>query len=826
MIPEYPFKEIEKKWQDRWESSNLYKTDFNRIDNKLYCLVMFLYPSGDRLHIGHWYNYGPTDTWARFKRMQGYHVFEPMGYDAFGLPAENYAIKHGIHPAESTDQNINNIREQLKVMGAMYDWTCEIDTSKPEYYKWTQWLFLQLYKNNLAYRKKAAVNWCPSCQTVLANEQVIEGLCERCESEVYQKDLEQWFFKTTDYAERLLEGLEKINWPEKTIAMQKNWIGKSTGATIDFKVEGGEDIISVFTTRPDTVYGVTYMVLAPEHPLVEQLTTPEHQNEIQEYIKKTRREREIDRLSTEREKTGVFTGSYCVNPLNQERVPVWIADYVLVTYGTGAVMAVPAHDERDFEFAQKYRLNIRKVIQKPDTSIDEPLTEAYINEGIMVNSGPFNGLNSKNGIEKIIEWLETANLGKRTINYKLRDWLISRQRYWGAPIPIVYCKECGQVAVAEKDLPVKLPKEVDFSASGKSPIATNEKFVNTTCPKCGGPATREVDTMDTFVCSSWYYLRFPNSDLNDKPFDKNKINNWLPVDQYVGGAEHAVMHLLYARFITKVLHDIGYIDFDEPFVNLIHQGTITNAGAKMSKSKGNVVNPDTFIEQYGSDTFRMYTMFMGSYEDGGDWSDDGIKGIDRFINRVWRLVQLVKESEPQGDEGEKFKKVNRQMHYAIKHATESLNRFHFNTAISRIMELVNETYLYVQDIAPKEQNRELLTEIIPTIVRLIAPFSPHMGEELWEILGHKESVFGGLVKASDTGSWPEFDEERLKLETVTYGIQINKKIRGEITVQVDASKEEIIAEALKQERVQKYVKGKRIVKQMVIPGKLVVFALQ
>ncbi|MDZ7316743.1 MAG: leucine--tRNA ligase [candidate division KSB1 bacterium] len=814
MIPAYDPRKIEAKWQKIWEDTRLYKTDLNKTENKLYVLVMFIYPSGDKLHIGHWYNYGPTDTWARFKRMQGYNVFEPIGYDAFGLPAENYAIKAGIHPAVSTANNIKVIRQQLKAIGAMYDWDCEIDTSQPEYYKWTQWFFLQLYKKGLAYRKKAAVNWCPNCGTVLANEQVIAGKCERCESEVIQKDLEQWFFKITDYAERLLEGHNRIQWPEKTITMQKNWIGKSTGATIKFPIENSDEVIEVFTTRPDTLFGVTYMVLAPEHPLVEKLTTPECKPAVDEYILQTRKTREIERLSTEREKTGVFIGAYCKNPVNGERVPIWIADYVLLTYGTGAVMAVPAHDERDFQFARKYHLPIRKVILKPGTNEADVLDDAYTEPGIMINSGQFTGLPSEEGKQKIVEFLKEKNLADFRVAYKLRDWLISRQRYWGAPIPIIYCEKCGEKPVPEDQLPVKLPENVVFTGKGTSPIATAEDFVNTQCPYCGGKAKREVDTMDTFVCSSWYYLRYPNPHLQDRAFDPELVNKWLPVDQYVGGAEHAVMHLLYARFFTKVLYDLGLVNFDEPFTRLVHQGTITNNGAKMSKSRGNVVNPDKFVQQYGSDTFRMYMMFMGSYEEGGDWSDEGIGGIHRFLNRVWRLVHTIIQNRPQGSEEKEYSKLLRRQHYTIKHCTQSLENFHFNTAISRIMELVNEMYLYIQNVPAKEQNVKLYEETLPTLLRLIAPFSPHMAEELWEAAGKPYSIFNE--------KWPAFDEELLKSQVVNYGIQVDGKIRGQIEIDADAGDQEVISSA--KEIVKKYLEGKEIKKAMVIGKKLVVFA--
>lgn len=816
MIPEYHPQEIEKKWQKIWEETKLYKTDISQTDSKLYCLVMFIYPSGDKLHIGHWYNYGPTDTWARFKRMQGYNVFEPIGYDAFGLPAENYAIKAGVHPAISTANNIRVIREQLKAIGAMYDWDAEIDTSRPEYYKWTQWLFLKLYKNGLAYRKKAAVNWCPSCSTVLANEQVIDGRCERCDNQVIMRDLEQWFFKITDYAERLLEGHARIQWPEKTIAMQKNWIGKSTGAIIRFKIEGREEFIDVFTTRPDTLYGVTYMVLAPEHPLVEQLTTSSCRDAVSDYIQETRKIKEIERLSTEREKTGVFIGSYCTNPANHERVPIWIADYVLYTYGTGAVMAVPAHDERDFQFAKKYNLPIRQVIKQKGENSQFELSEAYTEPGIMVNSADFDGMESTAAKSAIVERLKQQNLGEFKTNYKLRDWLISRQRYWGAPIPIIYCPQCGEVPVPEEQLPVLLPENVEFSGKGTSPIATNLEFVHVDCPKCGREAHREVDTMDTFVCSSWYFLRYPNPHLSDKAFDSEIVNKWLPVDQYVGGAEHAVMHLLYARFFTKVLYDLGLIDFDEPFTRLVHQGTITNNGAKMSKSRGNVVNPDSFVQKYGSDTFRMYMMFMGSYEEGGNWSDEGITGMHRFVSRLWRLLHTLVEEVPMGDESNEYLKILRQQHYAVKYCTASLENFHFNTAISRIMELVNEIYLYLQNVSPNDRNKRLLTETIPVLLRLSAPFCPHMAEELWSVIGKPYSIFNE--------PWPEFDESFLNLDTINLGIQINGKIRGQIQIAADADDQTIVAEAKVQ--VAKYLSGKQILKSIVIPKKLVVFAIK
>ncbi len=813
MIAEYDFKQIEQKWQKIWEETKLYKVDLTKAEKKLYCLVMFIYPSGDKLHIGHWYNYGPTDTWARFKRMQGYNVFEPMGYDAFGLPAENYAIKVGVHPAESTRKNIEYIRKQLKAIGAMYDWDAEINTSLPEYYKWTQWFFLLLYKNKLAYRKKGAVNWCPQCQTVLANEQVIEGRCERCESEVTSRDLEQWYFKITDYAERLLEGHQRIDWPQKTITMQKNWIGKSIGASIKFRVADRDEAIEVFTTRPDTVFGVTYMVLAPEHPLVAKLTVDEKRAEVEEYIANSRKKKEIDRLSTEREKTGVFIGSYCINPLNNERVPIWIADYVLVTYGTGAVMAVPAHDQRDFEFARKYQLPIREVISKTGVPQSKDLEQAYEEPGIMINSAQFNGMASQKGIDAVIDYLKQIGYGSKKVNYKLRDWLISRQRYWGAPIPIIHCEKCGEVPVPEQDLPVLLPEKVEFSGKGESPLSTAPEFVNTQCPQCGAAAKREIDTMDTFVCSSWYFLRFLNPHLSDRAFDRDLADKWLPVDQYVGGAEHAVMHLLYARFFAKVLYDLGLISFDEPFSRLIHQGVITNKGAKMSKSRGNVVNPDRFVEKYGSDTFRMYMMFMGSYDEGGDWSDEGIVGINRFIKRVWRLIQHYQENSPKGTENVRINEVIRQKHYATKHVTQDLQRFHFNTAISRIMELVNTIYLYIQEVPQDKQNKAGLSEVLVTLLQLMAPFAPHLAEELWHQLGQGYSIFNA--------TWPTWDETLLASDMIVMAVQVNGKIRSQITISISATDDEIMQAALSDQKVKHHLGAKKIVKSFIVPKKLI-----
>jgi len=807
----YPFAEVEEKWQRRWRETGLYRTDMSKTDKKLYCLVMFLYPSAEKLHIGHWYNYGPTDTWARFKRMQGFNVFEPMGYDAFGLPAENYAIKKGVHPAISTAENIRFIRKQLERFGAMYDWDKEIDTSSPRYYKWTQWFFLKLYEHGLAYRAKAPVNWCPDCMTVLANEQVVEGRCERCAAQVTRRDLEQWFFRITKYAERLLEGHAKLQWPEKTIIMQRNWIGRSEGAQIRFSIKNHDAAVEVFTTRPDTLFGATYMVLAPEHPLVATITTPEQRSLVEGYVEWCRQKSEIERTSTEREKTGVFTGAFATNPINGRDIPIWIADYVLASYGTGAVMAVPAHDQRDYEFATKFGLPIVQVISPTEGEV--PADRAYEGPGVLINSGAFSGMDWQEGGRAIVEALKARGLADFKVSYKLRDWLISRQRYWGAPIPIIYCDVCGIVPVPEKDLPVLLPKDVKFTGKGQSPLASVPEFVNTTCPKCGGPARREVDTMDTFVCSSWYFLRFPNPHVDDRPFDRELVDKWLPVDQYVGGAEHAVMHLLYARFFTMALKDMGLINFDEPFLRLVHQGVITNRGAKMSKSRGNVVNPEPYLDLYGSDAFRMFMMFMGDYMEGGDWSDEGIAGVSRFLNRVWRLVQRFRENEPQGTETQRSGELLHLRHRTVKAVTEDLERFHFHTAIARLMEFVSALHDYIDAVPPEEQNQTVLSEAMRTLVQCLAPFAPHLGEELWEQIGGTYSVF-------DSG-WPTYDEQLASRETITVVFQVNGKLRSSASVQRGLSEEALKDLALQDERVRKFVADKNIRKVIVVPDKLV-----
>ncbi|MCE1190506.1 MAG: leucine--tRNA ligase [Ignavibacteria bacterium] len=814
----YPHQEIEAKWQKFWEDNKVFKTDMSNPDKKLYSLVMFIYPSGAKLHCGHWYNYGPADTYARFKRLQGHNVFAPMGYDAFGLPAENYAVKTGIHPYDSTMKNIEDIRAQLKRIGCMYDWDAELMTCVPEYYRWNQWLFLKLYEKGLAYRKNAPVNWCTGCQTVLANEQVLgDGNCERCGNIVVQKNLTQWFFKITSYAEELLAGLDTIKWPEKTKLMQRNWIGKSTGAEVQFTVEGSDEVITVFTTRPDTLFGVTYMTLAPEHPLVDKLADPARAEEIARYRDSIKALTEIERTSTTKEKTGVAIGAYAINPVNNERVPIMISDYVLLTYGTGCVMAVPAHDERDFEFAQKFNLPIRKVIVEPGTDADSELTAAYTEVGTMVNSGEFNGLQSDEFKEVIINWLSERSVGQKKINYRLRDWLISRQRYWGTPIPIVHCPTCGEVPVPIESLPVELPYNVEFKPTGESPLASCHEFINTSCPKCGGEAKRDPDTMDTFVDSSWYYFRYLNPKINDAMFDVERGNNWAPVDMYIGGAEHATMHLLYARFIHKFLRDIGMAKCDEPFQTLVHQGTITNQGAKMSKSKGNVVNPDEFIVNYGSDVFRMYLMFMGPYEMGGDWSDKGITGTDRFLLRSYELIQKYPGIIKSVTIPEKFalenltdaeKTLYRKVNQTFDKYNGDIDNIRFNTAIAALMELLNEMGRSLAAC-----NADLQAYVLERYICMLAPLAPHFAEECWEIIGKEKSLFAEPV-------WFTADPVALVEDSVNIAVQVNGKLRGTILAAKDADLETVKAQALAQESVRKHIEGKDLFKEIFVKNKI------
>jgi leucyl-tRNA synthetase len=813
MMAKYNPREIEKKWQQRWAEDRLYEVTEDSARPKWYALTMFPYTSGD-LHIGHWYAMAPSDVHARFKRMQGYNVLHPMGFDAFGLPAENAAIKRGIHPFTWTMQNIDNMRRQLKSMGAIYDWSREVITCLPEYYKWTQWFFLKLYENGLAYRGKAPVNWCPRCQTVLANEQVVEGFCERCGAAVIRRDLEQWFFRITKYADELMEH-NGIDWPERIKIMQRNWVGKSAGTEISFALDHPrvkEKEIRVFTTRPDTTFGVTFMALAPEHPLVAKLTSAEKKAKVEAYIDKSRRQSEIERLSTEREKDGVFIGAYVKNRLNGERVPIWIADYVLLSYGTGAVMAVPAHDERDFAFAQRYNLPIRVVVAPPEWRGEE-LEQAYIEPGTMVNSGQFDGLPSKQGMEAISDFLEKKGWGKRTITYKLRDWLISRQRYWGAPIPMIYCDKCGIVPVPEKDLPVLLPEDAEFKPTGESPLKYCEQFVNTTCPKCSSPAKRETDTMDTFMCSSWYFLRYASPKFDSAAFDADKVRYWLPVDLYTGGAEHAVMHLFYARFFIKALRDMGLVSFGEPFTRLFNQGVIIAEKQKMSKSRGNVVTPDGYVSELGADAVRAYLMFIGPWEQGGEWNDSGISGVSRWLNRVWNLV-TGGYSEGAGVSPAEKQKAERELsrftHQTIRKVTEDLERLHFNTMLAALMEFTN----YLTKV--KEEGAVSLAQwegAIDTLLLLLAPTAPHLAEEFWQQRGHSYSIHNQ--------KWPKWDEALAKEEEITLVVQVNGKLRDRITVPASITEAQAKEKALGSQKVKAHLKDKEIVKTIYVPGRLV-----
>ena len=821
MVARYNPRDIEPRWQDRWAQDRLYEVHENDPRPKWYEFTMYPYTSGD-LHIGHWYAMAPSDVHARFMRMKGYNVLHPMGFDAFGLPAENAAISRGIHPYTWTMGNIERMRKQLKSMGAIYDWSREVITCDPDYYKWTQWFFLKLYEAGLAYRAKAPVNWCPKCQTVLANEQVVgEGYCERCGAPVTRKDLEQWFFKITNYAEELLD-FSHIQWPERIKAMQRNWIGKSEGVDIAFGLEdgvgGSKKEFRVFTTRPDTVYGVTFVVLAPEHPLVQRLTTAEQKERVARYIEWARRQSEIARASTEREKSGLFIGSYALNMLSGERVPIWIADYVLMSYGTGAVMGVPAHDQRDFEFAKRFDLPIKVVVAPPGWSGEE-LEQAYVEPGTMVNSAPFDGLPSEQGKEAIADFIEEKGCGGRKTVYRLRDWLISRQRYWGAPIPMVYCDRCGIVPVPEKDLPVLLPEDAEFRPTGESPLKYCESFVNTTCPQCGTPAKRETDTMDTFMCSSWYYLRYASANYKEAAFDADKLRYWLPADQYTGGAEHAVMHLLYSRFFIKALRDMRIVGFDEPFIRLYNQGTIVVERQKMSKSLGNVITPDPYVEELGADAVRAYLMFIGPWDQGGEWDDRGIKGIARWLHRIWFLVlDAYSPEEPKAigapieEAATRAKKAQIQhiTHKTIKRVTEDLDRFHFNTMIAALMEFTN----YLGKVR-EEKTVELAAwqEAIDTLLLLIAPTAPHIAEELWTRTGHHYSIH--------SQPFPKWDEELAAEEEFTLVIQVNGKLRDRVTVPVTIAEEQAQELALDRERIKTYLKDREIARIIYVPRRLV-----
>ncbi|MEE9136945.1 MAG: leucine--tRNA ligase [candidate division NC10 bacterium] len=853
MAKRYDFKSIEAKWQRIWEERDAFRVTEDPGQPKYYCLEMYPYPSG-KIHMGHLRNYSIGDVVARYFRMRGYNVLHPMGWDSFGLPAENAAIEHGLHPATWTSDNIAYMREQLKRMGFSYDWGREITCSEPDYYRWNQWLFLKMYAKGLAYKKPAFLNWCEECQTVLANEQVEGGRCWRDESEVIQKELEQWFFKITAYTEELLEGVDQLpGWPDRVKTMQRNWIGKSVGAEVNFPLLNGESPITIFTTRQDTLFGATFMVLAPEHPLALQLG--EGKAGVQAFIKRMRAEDRVVRTAADTEKEGVFTGAYAINPLTEEKIPIWVANFVLLEYGTGAIMAVPAHDQRDFEFAKKYHLPIRVVIQPEEEGLAaEALAKAYQDEGVMVNSGPFNSLPSPEGREAVVRFLEERGIGKGAVNYRLRDWGISRQRYWGTPIPIIYCDQCGTVPVPYDDLPVLLPKDVEISMKGGSPLAKVESFVNVRCPTCRGPARRETDTMDTFVDSSWYFLRFCNPHARDRAVDEPKVAYWMPVDQYIGGIEHAVLHLLYARFFTKVVRDLGLIPHSEPFVNLLTQGMVCKETyrcpthgfrfpqeidpqgrctecahpveigrtEKMSKSRKNVVDPDDLLKRYGADTARLFSLFAAPPEKDLEWSDKGVEGAFRFLNRVYRLVdgwadELSRPAAPISfNDLTVGRAVHQKAHLTIKKVTEDLDRdFHFNTAIAALMELVNVLGQFELrgDPAEEAERRYVARFAVETLLVLLAPFAPHLAEELWEHLGHGSSIFAE--------SWPAYDAAVIEQEEILVVVQVDGKLRSRIFLPARAEEEELRTAALQDSRVQTWLQGRQVKRVVVVPKKLV-----
>ena len=814
--------EIEKRRRELWINNKVYKVEKTTDKEKYYVLSMLPYPSG-KLHMGHVRNYTISDVIARFKKMNGYNVLHPMGWDSFGLPAENAAIQHGADPETWTLENIKYMKSQLQKLGIMVDWDREIASCLPDYYKWTQWFFLKFFEKGLAYKKEAAVNWCPKCATVLANEQVIDGKCWRCDSVAEKKYLSQWFLKITDYADKLLNDLEKLDgWPARVKTMQKNWIGKSHGAILKFKVKEIDGLeIPVYTTRPDTVFGITYLVVAPEYKDIDKLTTPENKAAVEEYRKNASRMTEIERLSTERTKTGVPLGTHIINPFNGEESEIWVADYALVEYGTGAVMAVPAHDERDFAFAKKYDKKIKRVIDNPENP-DAPLNEAYVEPGVLVNSGKFTGMKNEDAKQAITKFAEENGFGKETTQFRLRDWLISRQRYWGAPIPIVYCEKCGTVAVDESELPVLLPKDVDFSVKGKSPILTSPTFLKTKCPKCGGEAVRESDTMDTFMCSNWYYYRYIDAKNDKEPFSKELSDYWSPVDQYVGGIEHAILHLLYARFFTKVIHDMGLVDCDEPFKNLLTQGMVLKDGSKMSKSKGNTVDPDEIFENYGADTARLFILSDSPPGRDFDWSDAGVEGCYKFVNRLWRLfvqnkdniivnykIPDVKELSPENN------MLLRQTHIAVKKITQDINaEFQFNTVVSMYREFSNTIFEYLGKKSQlKEQDKHVLSFSLLTLLKLIAPVVPFMSEEIGEKIGLKQSIH--------EEKWPDFNENLAKMSSITLVVQINGKIKDKIEVEAETSKEELEKTALQSEKIKALLEGQNVVKVITVPNKLV-----
>ena len=814
--------EIEKRWQENWEKNNVFHTPDNSDKPKYFALSMFPYPSG-KLHMGHVRNYTITDVIARFKKMQGFNVLHPMGWDSFGLPAENAAMKHGADPAKWTDENIAYMTKQLKMLGLSYDWKREVTTCKPDYYKWTQWLFIQLYKKGLAYKKEAAVNWCDKCGTVLANEQVIDGKCWRCDSVVEKKYLSQWFFKITDYAERLLQDLDKLpGWGDNVKTMQANWIGKSQGAIFRFKVKEIEGMeVPVYTTRPDTVHGITYLVVAPEYKDIEKLTTPENKDKVEEYRANARKMTEIERLSTDRVKTGVPLGTHCINPFTGEEFPLWTADYALVEYGTGAVMAVPTHDSRDFDFAKKYNLPLKVVISPEGTELKpDELSEAYTEEGVLVNSNEFNGMKNTEAKKAITQKAVDNGFGEFKTQYRLRDWLISRQRYWGAPIPMIYCDKCGIVPEKEENLPVMLPTDVDFSVVGKSPITTSKTFAETTCPICGGKARRELDTMDTFVCSSWYYLRYSDPKNANLPFSKDLVDHWLPVDQYVGGIEHAILHLLYSRFFTKALKDLGLLSFDEPFKNLLTQGMVLKDGSKMSKSKGNTVDPDEIFENYGADTARLFILSDSPPARDFDWSDAGVEGCYKFLNRVWRLVSENQEyvtkdyklTFPLARENDDLVRV---VHMMIKEITNDIaNDFQFNTVISKYRELTNAIYDWKNKKAElTEEDKNVFSFAVVSLIKLMAPVTVHMSEEIWHDLGNETSIHNE--------KWCEWDENLAKASKITLVVQVNGKVKDKIEADEGLGNDELKEVALASQKIKELTSGKEIVKVIVVPKKLV-----
>ena len=818
MNERYNFREIEKKWQKYWADNNTFKMEEKPDMEKYYVLEMFPYPSG-KLHMGHVRNYSIGDVVARFKNMQGYNVLHPMGFDSFGLPAENAAIKHGVAPDIWTWDNIHEMEEQLSELGLSYDWDREVCTCHPDYYKWMQWIFIQFYKKGLAYKKENPVNWCPDCQTVLANEQVVDGVCERCGAPVGKKNLSQWYFKITDYAERLLKNLDTLDgWPNKVKIMQKNWIGKSVGAEVDFAIKDDERKLKIFTTRVDTLFGVTYMVLAPEHPYVNSLVEgTEYEQAVKEYIDRCQHMSDIERTSTSNEKTGVFIGKYAINPVNGKEVPIYISDYVLMGYGKGAIMAVPAHDERDFDFATKFGLDIIPVVDPGNPDIDvNNLKEAFVAEGTMINSGKFDGMNNREAIKKVIEWVEEEGIGKATVNYRLRDWLISRQRYWGTPIPMIHCEHCGWVPEKEENLPVLLPTDIEFTGKGESPIATSKTFVDTVCPVCGAPAKREIDTMDTFLDSSWYFLRYCDPKNENEVFDKEKVKYWMNVDQYIGGVEHAILHLMYARFFQMALYDLGLVTDEEPFKNLLTQGMVNKDGKKMSKSLGNVVSPAEILEKYGADTARLFILFAAPPEKELDWSDAGVEGSFRFLNRVYRLVYETVQKygfkttdfEIRNDND---KQLNYMANYAVKKVSDDAGgRFQFNTAISTIMEFVNELYRYKE---LPDVNEGLINACIEKLVLILSPFTPHVCEEMWEYLGHTGSLYNV--------GWPAYDESALVKDSVEIVIQINGKVKEKMSVASGLGRDELQKTVMESEAAVRAVDGRNIVKVIAVPDKLV-----